>query len=259
MVVVRLTEANDPERAFSHETRERSCGLRRRIRSWPDRRFTGRSSRSATRYISRRTRLSDDLLVSIRSLCLLVARTLEAWKTFMARAVLAAFIGEVLLLSALFKAKRPQDYLEGFASYSRLRSLPSRQRSRLAVLVPVVEFIVALLLFLPKTVGIGAALAGFLLVSFYMLIAQDERELIANCGCWGQTSFRAPKKAYLVRNILLLASCVILFVVSFALPPPRSVLLFILSTGIALPFALLMLELPHITQIATVRPLERRE
>jgi hypothetical protein len=177
----------------------------------------------------------------------------------MARAALAAFIGEVLLLSALFKAARPQDYLEGFASYAYLRSIPSRLRGWLAGLVPVVEFVVAFLLFLPKTVGIGAALAGFLLVSFYMLIAQDERELIANCGCWGQTSFHAPKKAYLVRNILLLASCVILFVVSFTLPPPQTVLLFVLSAGIALPFALLMLELPHITQVATVRPLERRE
>lgn len=174
------------------------------------------------------------------------------------RTLLAGFLSGTLLLSALFKLARPTEYIRALESYSKLRSLSRARRILLALCVGLAEIVVAILLALPSMLVYGSFAALLLFVGFYTLIARDERTVIANCGCWGMPSTTVPKVIYLVRNGLLVAGAAALAVVGLTASNPfaghdPATGLYALLLVMMLPFSLLVLELPEIGNVLSLR------
>jgi hypothetical protein len=166
-------------------------------------------------------------------------------------------VAEVLLASAGYKAFRPRGYWQAVGSYQLLRGLPRRLRLLLAGAVPAGELASAALIVVPGTrsVGLGAACAAFVL--FYALVGGDNRPVIAHCGCWGQTVLGVPRRALLARNLLLVAMSAGTLAAAQALGPGTRhggpVSLALVAAGLVVPFAFLLLELPQLVMIATLR------
>lgn len=110
----------------------------------------------------------------------------------------ASLVADVLLLSAMYKLIRPRDYLEAMQSYRLTRRLNKAIRSLLARAAPLAEVASAALIFIPATRVAGLALAIAVLTVFYVLVGQDDRPVIANCGCWGRSQFGVSHRVLLV-------------------------------------------------------------
>lgn len=174
---------------------------------------------------------------------------------------LSCLVADVLLLSAGYKVLNPRDYRQAVESYRWLRVLPWRSRGLLAWTAPPIEAACAVLVLIPpvRPAGLAATLAVFLV--FYFVVGGDDRPVIANCGCWGFTETGVPKQVLLVRNLGLIGVTVTTFALN----------LFAVRTGVAvtvdgsralgtaaavgalLPIALLVLEMPELLMIATLR------
>ncbi|MDQ2813587.1 MAG: hypothetical protein M3Z75_17405 [Actinomycetota bacterium] len=170
----------------------------------------------------------------------------------------ACLIGDVLLLSAMYKLIRPRDYLEAVQSYRLTRRLNKAIRSLLAPAVPLAEVISAGLIFVPATRVAGLALSIAVFVAFYV-VGRDDRPVIANCGCWGRPEFGVSHRVLLVRNASLLAISAAALAGTVALNPADhdSVLQTFAAVGLALPFSFLVLEVPELLMLASLRPVQR--
>jgi hypothetical protein len=174
----------------------------------------------------------------------------------MGTVLLAAFVAEALVLSAAFKLVRWRDYLDALASYTAVLRFPKLLGlvKAIAWSVPVVECAIAAALVVPRSQTDAAAASFVLFLLFYVLLGTDERPLIANCGCWGRTSIAVPKAVYLSRNILFLIAALALCILNIVVASHTGLLDSVVAFIIALPFSMLVLELPQIAQVVAVRP-----
>jgi hypothetical protein len=171
----------------------------------------------------------------------------------------ACLVAEVLLLSAAYKAFRPAAYLDAVRSYRLLRSVNGSLRLALALVIPVVEVASGALILAPATRLAGLAVAFAVLLVLHVVVSGDDRPVIANCGCWGRTSFGVSRRALLARNLALTGLTAAAFA-GTAIPGPaghRPLPETLLAMGIVLPLAFLVLELPELLMVATIRPVPR--
>ncbi|MGC1479391.1 MAG: MauE/DoxX family redox-associated membrane protein [Chthoniobacterales bacterium] len=124
---------------------------------------------------------------------------------------LTVFIwGSRLLLAGLFltagliKAGASEGFAITIATFS---ILPPTIVTAFANLLPWVEILAALLLLIPPTARLGAALAALLLFTFIGALAWAlSQGLIVDCGCFGESPPSLSKMVVaLVRNVILLA------------------------------------------------------
>src|SRR5712691_3589617 len=94
-------------------------------------------------------------------------------------------------------------------------------------------------------------MTGFLFCSLTAVVAVDRRPTLARCGCWGSIDIETPKSGYLTRNSLLLGA-VLLLIAAGTGASATSHRQAAVELVMAFPFALLVLELPHILHIAGV-------
>jgi hypothetical protein len=168
----------------------------------------------------------------------------------------ACLVADVLLLSAVYKLIRPRDYLQAVRSYRLTRHLNKAARSWLAPAVPLAEVVSAGLIFVPATRVTGLALAIAVLAVFYVVVGRDDRPVIANCGCWGRPEFGVSHRVLLVRNAGLLAISAAALAGTAALNPAShgNALETFAAVGLALPFSFLILEVPELFMLASLRP-----
>jgi hypothetical protein len=174
---------------------------------------------------------------------------------------LSCLVADVLLLSAGYKILNPRDYRQAVDSYRWLRALPRLPRGMLAWSVPPIEAACAVLVLIPpvRPAGLAATLGVFLV--FYVVVGGDDRPIIANCGCWGFTEKGVPKQVLLARNLGLMVITVTAFALNlFAVKTDvvatiggSRVLGTAAAVGALLPIALLVLEVPELLMIATLR------
>lgn len=168
----------------------------------------------------------------------------------------ACLVAEVLLLSAAYKAFRPASYLDAVRSYRLLRSVNPALRSVLALAIPIAELASGLLILAPATRLAGLAAAIAVLFVFHVVVGGDDRPVIASCGCWGRTSFGVSRRVLLMRNLALTAIAVAAFAgTAISGPPGHDPLLeTLLTVGMVLPLSFLVLEIPELLMLATLRP-----
>lgn len=114
-----------------------------------------------------------------------------------------------LLLAALFLTAGliKAGASEGFAiTIAQFSILPPAAITAFALALPWVEILTALLLVIPKTARVGAALAALLLTTFITaLLWALSQGLIVDCGCFGESAPSLNKMLLtLTRNVILL-------------------------------------------------------
>lgn len=161
-------------------------------------------------------------------------------------------IAEVLILSFGFKVLRGEEYATALASFTALDRLPSVARRLVGLVVPSLELVIAVLILMPQTRAAGIAGGISLVGSFSIAVALDKRPSITRCGCWGSMSIEVPKWAYLARNFTILGVLTISLVLDSVI---RGTTLKDVgaAAGMAIPFALLTLELPHFLHVVSAR------
>ncbi|MDQ2814946.1 MAG: hypothetical protein M3Z75_24610 [Actinomycetota bacterium] len=171
-------------------------------------------------------------------------------------AAAACLVADVLLLSAVYKLTRWQDYLAAVQSYRLTRRLNTKVRSVLAWTVPLAEVTGAAMTFVPATRLAGLALAIAVLAVFYTVVGKDDRPVIANCGCWGRSEFGVSHRVLLARNAGLLVISIAALAGTAALSPAGrgSLVETLAAIGLAIPFGFLALELPELLMLASLRP-----
>jgi uncharacterized membrane protein YphA (DoxX/SURF4 family) len=129
--------------------------------------------------------------------------------TLAARLLLAA----LLLTAGLIKAGAS----EGFAvTIAQFTILPPTAVSGLAIALPWAEIVTAILLLIPRTARLGAALAALLFATFIAAIAWAlSQGLIVDCGCFGES------EPSLEKMITTLLRDVVLLLIALALVLPR--------------------------------------
>lgn len=166
----------------------------------------------------------------------------------------AAFLADTLLLSAAYKCLNWGTFDEALHSYRWLVRLP---RFWLRVIGPAVvlcELLCVVALLVHRTTLVGGALSAALFGGFYLLVAQDGRSVIVNCGCWGNAGTPVPRIGYVVRNAVLLCCGAVLTILAATQVRPLNVSpgTQALALGLAAPFALLILEAPTMAAVASV-------
>jgi hypothetical protein len=158
--------------------------------------------------------------------------TLISWLRY---SVAAAFA-----LSAVWKLRHRGEFASVIALVTRPTLTPLR--AIIIWIVPITEFGISVLLFLPLTLGrIGAlAACGFTLLASASLLRND---LSAGCGCWssGVTRSRGP---LLARNAVLLT----LSALSLVGTPATGAAVLIFAVPVGALFALIVLEMPNVVQ-----------
>lgn len=121
-------------------------------------------------------------------------------------------IGTVFLAAVIGKVAGRRSYAAFTASLGRLGVVPAAMTRAVALIVVAAEWLVCLLLLMPRAdaVGAGLALAAVLLTGFAVTIvfalARGTREV---CRCFGSASSSPLGVRHVVRNLLLggLAAC----------------------------------------------------
>jgi len=171
----------------------------------------------------------------------------------MTSSFLSALLAELLVIAALGKLLDPRRFREALQTYTALSGLPSAALRVLAAVIGPVELATSALLVVRPSRLVGALTSMILLTSFYLLIARDQRPAFANCGCGGSKEVAAPRHAYLVRNLVLLACNIALLVTVFAESTPSNTTgALVALAAMALPFALVVTELPLILHMFAV-------
>jgi Methylamine utilisation protein MauE len=180
---------------------------------------------------------------------------------FMTAVFIAALVSACFALSSGFKLWTPDAASEAAQEYKALRWLPRPAQTILTRLIPVVELGTAVLLLVPHTDRWAAATAVCLSVAFVGVVALDDRPSIAHCGCWGVVSPDIPKALFLVRNILLLgaATAAAAAIWTESGPVDDDLVVRVVAVGVALPFALLLLEVPQIGRVLNAQRLSGGE
>jgi len=114
------------------------------------------------------------------------------------------FLGLVFLAAAVLKIVDPMAFA---FSIARLRMLPMLLVGPTAILLPWIELIVGLALFIPRMRIAAIRLAFGLLIGFTaILVVAHLRGTAAACGCFGSSdSFWNSPHVTLIRNIPLIA------------------------------------------------------
>lgn len=168
----------------------------------------------------------------------------------------AYLVAEVLTLSAGYKVLKPGEYRQALGSYERLRHLPPTLLGFLAVAAPVAEIVTASLIYPAPTRLAGLAAAFAVLLTFYVLVGSDERQVIANCGCWGRAAVSIPRRVVMARNLMLMVIGGGALLAMLTGAAGRSVevggshvLGALAVAGMVLPFALFILEMPELVML----------
>lgn len=170
---------------------------------------------------------------------------------------IASGVSVCLALSAGFKLFVTDAASEATEQYTALGWLPTWARMALARLIPVIELATAVCLLIPKTDRWAALAALSLCIAFLGIVALDNRPTIAHCGCWGVISPDIPKALFVTRNAVLVgaaAGAAIAFWTSDATSGGHLATR-IVAIGVALPFALFLLELPQIGRVLNAQRL----
>ncbi len=165
----------------------------------------------------------------------------------------SVLLAQVFGLSSAFKFVRPSEFAEALNSFTVLDRLPQALRRSAGGLFPVGEVTCAVLLAIPITREVGQAATAVLISGLSAVLAADRRPSIGRCGCWGSIDIDTPRYAYLVRNAILVG-LLALSVLGDGAPRPDPISAeAAVVIGMAFPFALLLLEFPHILHIALAR------
>lgn len=167
----------------------------------------------------------------------------------MARALLAALLVWVMLLSLGYKLARPSAYMSALRRYTALANFGVAKTRALAGLTVIGEVATVTCLILRDTQAAGAGLAAAQFFSYSIVIALDRRERIADCGCWG-LKIVSTRTGLLARNAILFATASALCVISVT-ASPGSYRNMIAALMLAVPFALLLIEFPTLLRVAT--------
>ena len=129
----------------------------------------------------------------------------------------------VFLAAALPKIADPLAFAAAIANY---RVFPDGLLHVIATVVPALELVGALAVLTGWRLRGGASLLGGLLLAFTVLLAASlARGLDLDCGCFGRSDQVDPVgPLHLVRNVVLLALCAVLLVVTrraAVVDPPR--------------------------------------
>ena len=122
------------------------------------------------------------------------------------------FVGRVLLVVVFLAASRAK-LLDrpGAAQGAADLGVPARFTQLVAVALPAVEFLTALLLIIPATVKVGAAFGAMLLVVFTVAIVRVLRAgRRPMCFCFGSKRAQPVSRDTVVRNVALTAIAVAL-------------------------------------------------
>lgn len=143
-------------------------------------------------------------------------RRVAAW---LARIVLAG----VFLAAAAPKLADPLSFATSLANY---RVFPDDSLHLIATVVPALELVAALAVLTGWRLRGGVCLLGGMLLAFTALLATSlARGLDLDCGCFGRSDQVDPVgPLHLVRNVVLLALCAVLLVVTrraAVVDPPR--------------------------------------
>jgi hypothetical protein len=103
----------------------------------------------------------------------------------------------------------------------------------------------------PTSRHLGLLAATALVTGFTVVLVADKRPTIASCGCWGSANLEVPRAAYIVRNLLLLALAAFGVLLAWTANPLSGQPLYVVSL-LAIPFSIILLELPQILHVATV-------
>jgi Methylamine utilisation protein MauE len=169
----------------------------------------------------------------------------------------AACVSVCLALSGGFKLFSADAASDAARQYTALRWLPGPLHSTLAQLLPPIELATAICLLVPQTARWAALGAVCLSVAFLGIVALDDRPTIAHCGCWGVVSPDIPKTLFVVRNTILLGAAAGAVAATWvgAGSSGGHVVVRVVAIGVALPFALFLLELPQIGRVLNAQRL----
>lgn len=170
----------------------------------------------------------------------------------------AALVATVFLLSSFSKIRGLVHFRAALDEYTLLSWLRPQLKTALAGFVPLAEAAVGVGLLVPGVARVAAPAAVLFAGAFTVVIGFDSRESIAHCGCWGVLPSDAPTPFYLSRALLLLLAAGGAAALSYftVLPGLRSEFV---AIALCAPFALLLLELPAIGQIAILNRVSEGE
>jgi putative oxidoreductase len=114
------------------------------------------------------------------------------------------FLGFVFIYAGVMKASDPHGFADILCAY---RLLPEWVINPVAILLPWIEIVVGVSLFLGIWIQGGALVASSMLTIFAFALGINLlRGLAIDCGCFGAANCKDPISwLYLVRDILLLA------------------------------------------------------
>ena len=171
-------------------------------------------------------------------------------------ALLASVVAIVLLLSSGSKLLSVADFRQAVDEFSLLTKAPSSLRGLVVLTIPALEGTTGVLLLLPAGLHLGAIVALVLASGFALVVGLDKRPTIAHCGCWGIGSAEVPTNLYLGRSLLLLGLAAGLLTATIIDPTTHfDASTRIATAGLALPFALLLLEIPQIGHVIAIQRL----
>jgi uncharacterized membrane protein len=146
-------------------------------------------------------------------------------------ALLAGLFALLFTVAAVHKLRGPAHFAQVFAAY---RLLP-QGLGGVALVVPVLEALVAIGLLLPATralaAGAGACLLGVYALAIAVNLRRGRREL--SCGCGGPHE-RRPIAAWMVARNLLLAAVLPVLMLAWAPRPLAAVDVLTVAGGIAI-------------------------
>lgn len=167
--------------------------------------------------------------------------------------LLLALVGDTLLLSAGSKCRHWSKYIDALESYASAQWVPGSLLLVVAYVAPCAEIGAFALAALPAFALYGAVLATILYLSYFLLLRTDERPALSNCGCWGSIRVPVARRAFLLRNLLLLLVALLcLTLLSFERLSVGAAFV-AESIGMMAPLAWLALESPQLIQVAAIR------
>jgi hypothetical protein len=170
--------------------------------------------------------------------------------------LLAGLLVDVLLFGAFHKLLAHTSFTEALHDYRALRRIGTeRAVLGLAVVVPLAEFVAGVTLIFPSTRVGGSIGALVLLAAFSALIVNDDRAVFTNCGCGGASGgdIPMPRRAFVVRNSLILPAAVVMVALTVAgagLDATAGDV--VLYAALALPLSQILMNLPLVLHIVEV-------
>ncbi|MFC1466326.1 MAG: MauE/DoxX family redox-associated membrane protein [Candidatus Brachytrichaceae bacterium NZ_4S206] len=121
------------------------------------------------------------------------------------------FLGVIFLTSVIGKLLNWRSYVQSVANYEIVRGWAAKL---VAVMLPLIEAVVAVMLLSGAGLQIASVIAAALLIGFIgALTVNLRRERLIECGCYGIVGSRTISWGTVIRNLILLLTALL---VSFA-------------------------------------------